>query len=272
MSGTLYSKSEFCRRAGITPETLRHYLDLGLVAPARVQANGYRLYAPQSLLDVWSCRLGLALGSPLKQLPSLWDESACEGFLRFLDRRQTELEAQLQDLQRQCRMVEEIRRYVAAEREGAERVTEEPAFAGWNVFCDGSARSARQTAAFVAALPFTYVQIDYPLPGPSQPLGEPKVGLGVFDDRWDKLGLPDTAGLQRMRAGSALCCTLFTAEPLALTREALAPLLEELARRGLTAHSPLMCTPYHHETGPDGKTRYLLKCRILVRPATDAPA
>lgn len=265
MSGTLYSKTEFCRRAGITPETLRHYLDLGLITPARVQPNGYRLYAPQSLLDVWSCRLGLALGSPLKQLPSLWDQDACDGFLRFLDRRQAELESQLQNIQRQCRMVEEIRRYVAAEREGADRITREPAFAGWNAFCGAGNREARQVAAFVAALPFTYVQIDYPFPAPGQPLGEPRVGLGVFDDRWDKVELPDTEGLHRMQAGTALCCTLLTDAPLALTREELAPLLAELEQSGLPACSPIMCTPYHHETGPDGRARYLLKCRVLIQ-------
>lgn len=266
MSETLYSKTEFCRRAGITPETLRHYLDLGLVHPARIQNNGYRLFGSESLLKVWNCRLGLALGSSLKQLPRLWDESTQEEFLSFLDQRKADLDTEIQELTRQRCMVEEIRRYVAAEQQGSQRFSEEPAYAGWRVFSNGNSCLTAQVAAFVSAMPYSYVQIDYPFPMGDQPLQEPQIGLGIFANRWDKLGLPDSTGLQAMRAGISLCWTLFTPRPLALTREDLQPLLDELKRRQLTPHSAIMCTPYHHEIDPDGTTRYLLKCRILIHP------
>lgn len=266
MEGILCSKTEFCRRAGITPETLRHYLDLGLIKPAKVEANGYRIFDMENLLNVWSCRLGLALGSSLKQLPRLWDESAQEGFLRFLDQRKANLETQIQELNRQRQMVEEIHRYVAAEQEGGQRISEEPVYQGWSVFSSGNDCPAAQVAAFVAALPFSHVQINYPVPAAGQSLAKPEIGLGIFEDRWDKLGLADKTGLQPMQAGTALCWTLFTSRPLELTRDDVAPLLEEMRRRQCTAHSPMMCTPYYHEIDPDGTIRYLLKCRILVRP------
>lgn len=45
-----WSIAEVARMSGVTARTLRHYHDIGLLAPARVGANGYRYYENEQLL------------------------------------------------------------------------------------------------------------------------------------------------------------------------------------------------------------------------------
>lgn len=45
-----WSIAEVARMSGVTARTLRHYDDIGLLAPARVGANGYRYYDEEQLL------------------------------------------------------------------------------------------------------------------------------------------------------------------------------------------------------------------------------
>ena len=44
------SIQEVARLAGTTSRTLRHYGDIGLLAPSRVGANGYRWYDDDALV------------------------------------------------------------------------------------------------------------------------------------------------------------------------------------------------------------------------------
>ena len=36
----MYTKIELCKNAGITPETLRHYVDIGLINPKEITEKG----------------------------------------------------------------------------------------------------------------------------------------------------------------------------------------------------------------------------------------
>ena len=57
----LYRAKEFYHMAGVTRQTLRHYIDKGLIAPARVAENGYALYGQQELLQLLLLRYYRAL-------------------------------------------------------------------------------------------------------------------------------------------------------------------------------------------------------------------
>jgi DNA-binding transcriptional MerR regulator len=51
MEQQLLKSGEFARICGTTKETLRHYHDIGLLAPTHIADNGYRYYSDKNLLD-----------------------------------------------------------------------------------------------------------------------------------------------------------------------------------------------------------------------------
>ncbi|QDY77662.1 MerR family transcriptional regulator [Streptomyces qinzhouensis] len=61
-----WSIQEVARRAGTTSRTLRHYADIGLLAPHRIGSNGYRYYGPDELVRLQRILLlrELGLGLP----------------------------------------------------------------------------------------------------------------------------------------------------------------------------------------------------------------
>ncbi|WP_067185532.1 MerR family transcriptional regulator [Microtetraspora niveoalba] len=72
---------ELAVRAGITSRTLRHYDRIGLLAPSRVGANGYRYYGPSAVARLQRIllmrRLGLGLSAIAEVLAEEVDE--CDG-------------------------------------------------------------------------------------------------------------------------------------------------------------------------------------------------
>jgi DNA-binding transcriptional MerR regulator len=72
--------SAIARQAGVSPDTLRYYERLGLVAPAQRMANGYRRYDPDVVdrvrLIKGAQRTGLRLGD-IKELLEISDRGAC---------------------------------------------------------------------------------------------------------------------------------------------------------------------------------------------------
>lgn len=57
---------ECAKAAGVTPDTLRHYLRVGLVVPDGRGTNGYRAFSDRSVTRVRFIRNALALGFTLK--------------------------------------------------------------------------------------------------------------------------------------------------------------------------------------------------------------
>jgi DNA-binding transcriptional MerR regulator len=65
---TYYRSGEIARLCGVSPDTIRHYERLGLVAQARRSENGYREYAPETLTRVRTIQSALHIGFTLKEL------------------------------------------------------------------------------------------------------------------------------------------------------------------------------------------------------------
>ena len=60
--------SELARRAGVSPDTLRHYERKGLLPTARRSPNGYRDYPPEACARVRLVRRAVAIGFTLDEL------------------------------------------------------------------------------------------------------------------------------------------------------------------------------------------------------------
>lgn len=73
MSTEEWSIQEIARAAGTTSRTLRHYGDVGLLAPSRVGSNGYRYYDRQSLVRLQRILLLRELGLGLPAIAEVLD-------------------------------------------------------------------------------------------------------------------------------------------------------------------------------------------------------
>jgi DNA-binding transcriptional MerR regulator len=66
----------FSRLTGLTPKALRHYDAMGLLRPAGVEANGYRVYAPDQLEAGRAIRRLRDLDVPLEDIRAVLDDPA----------------------------------------------------------------------------------------------------------------------------------------------------------------------------------------------------
>ncbi|AZC12909.1 MerR family transcriptional regulator [Microbacterium sp. ABRD28] len=73
-----WSIQQISRAAGTTSRTLRHYDDIGLLAPTRIGSNGYRYYDSSALVRLQRILLLRELGLGLEQIRDLLDRDTTE--------------------------------------------------------------------------------------------------------------------------------------------------------------------------------------------------
>lgn len=100
MSTRDWSIQEIARLAGTTSRTLRHYDDIGLLAPSRIAHNGYRHYDETSLVRLQRILLLRELGLGLALIGEVLakeraEESALHTHLALLREEQTRLARQI---------------------------------------------------------------------------------------------------------------------------------------------------------------------------------
>ena len=62
---------QLSKLAGVTPRTLHHYDEIGLLKPARVGQNGYRYYGEESILRLQQILFYRELGLPLEDIKKI---------------------------------------------------------------------------------------------------------------------------------------------------------------------------------------------------------
>lgn len=95
-----WSIQEIARLAGTTSRTLRHYDEIGLLAPSRVAANGYRHYDEGALLRLQRILLLRELGLGLPAIAEILagqkdDARALRTHLEWLQREKDRLDRQI---------------------------------------------------------------------------------------------------------------------------------------------------------------------------------
>ncbi|MEJ1922361.1 MerR family transcriptional regulator [Microbacterium sp. KHB019] len=101
MSALDWSIQEIARLAGTTSRTLRHYDDIGLLAPSRIAHNGYRHYDQAALVRLQRILLLRELGLGLPQIGEVLaregahEASALETHLAYLREEQNRLTRQI---------------------------------------------------------------------------------------------------------------------------------------------------------------------------------
>jgi DNA-binding transcriptional MerR regulator len=104
------SISEVARLTGTTSRTLRHYDHIGLLAPSRVGANGYRYYDAAALRRLQRIlllrQLGLGLPAIAEALAASGDGPALRTHLDWLRAEQARLERQIASVERTITSIE----------------------------------------------------------------------------------------------------------------------------------------------------------------------
>ena len=99
-----WSIQHLAKLAGTTSRTLRHYDDIGLLAPTRIAANGYRHYDENALVRLQRILLLRQLGLGLPQIADVLDRevpehAALTAHLEFLEAERERLERQIRAVQ-----------------------------------------------------------------------------------------------------------------------------------------------------------------------------
>ncbi len=260
----LYTKSEFCKMAGITQETLRHYIDKGLIEPTMVSENGYRKFSNEDILDLWEIRLGVSFGNSLSTLKERSKNNSLENFSEEIIRRKEELYKDLEELQHQIEMLKEIEYYVERELTETDSVTSENSKAVYRCTYDGSITSEKYVGSFVNAFPYTSIAVDYTIDITSgEYIGGSELSLYVMESRKSKLNVENFEELEYLPEMRSVCMTIVTKTPLLLKYNDFEPLFLELESKKLKPKSNIICSVYCRQNNEITK-EYLLKCRILV--------
>ncbi|MBM7563084.1 MerR family transcriptional regulator [Paenibacillus sacheonensis] len=94
---------QLAQETGVSVRSLRYYEQQGLISPLR-QANGYRDYSPLTVHTVDTIKLYLNLGLSTEQIAGFLTcvlrnkEAFCTEILPIYERKLTEIEAQIQQL------------------------------------------------------------------------------------------------------------------------------------------------------------------------------
>ena len=114
-----WSIQEIARLAGTTSRTLRHYDDIGLLAPSRIAHNGYRHYDQAALVRLQRILLLRELGLGLPQIAEVLEHTRSEASAL-----ETHLAWLRQEQQRMLRQIASVESTITALREGEEMMAE----------------------------------------------------------------------------------------------------------------------------------------------------
>ncbi len=71
MTRSMLTVKQLSKLAGVTPRTLHHYDEIGLLKPSRVGQNGYRYYGEESILRLQQVLFYRELGLPLDDIKKI---------------------------------------------------------------------------------------------------------------------------------------------------------------------------------------------------------
>ena len=101
----MYTVKQLSTLAGVTPRTLRHYDQIGLLKPETVGKNGYRYYSDQSVLHLQQILFYRELGLPLEAIKEIMGR--CDfNVLAALKEHRLELHARIQRLEHLIKTVD----------------------------------------------------------------------------------------------------------------------------------------------------------------------
>ena len=103
--------SELAKAAGTSKDTVRHYVDLGLLQPARNPENGYLMFDEKALQRLNFIRMARGLGLALPDIRQIFADatrrqSPCPRVRHLLEQRVAETRKRIHELTLLCERME----------------------------------------------------------------------------------------------------------------------------------------------------------------------
>jgi DNA-binding transcriptional MerR regulator len=116
----MYTVKQLSKLAGVTPRTLHHYDEIGLLKPTRVGENGYRYYGEESLLRLQQILLYRELDLPLDDIKKIVGRRDFD-VLGALESHKDALQKQMTRLNRLLATVDNTIQHLKGERPMSEK-------------------------------------------------------------------------------------------------------------------------------------------------------
>ncbi len=116
----MFTVKQLSKLAGVTPRTLHHYDQIGLLKPTRVGENGYRYYGDESLLRLQQILLYRELDMPLDDIKKIVTESRFD-VLGALESHKEALQRQVSRLNRLLVTVDNTIQHLKGEKPMSEK-------------------------------------------------------------------------------------------------------------------------------------------------------
>ncbi len=123
----MYTVKQLSQLAGVTPRTLHHYDEIGLLKPSRVGANGYRYYGEESLLRLQQILFYRELDMPLEDIRKIMGRRDFD-VLNALESHKLALKKQMERTQRLLKTVD----HTIAHLKGKTKMSNKGLFEGFN--------------------------------------------------------------------------------------------------------------------------------------------
>ena len=123
----MFTVKQLSNLAGVTPRTLHHYDQIGLLKPSRVGENGYRYYGDESILRLQQILFYRELGLPLEDIRKIMGRRDFDA-LAALENHKLELEKRIGRLLRLIETVDNTILYM----KGQKGMSKKQIFAGFS--------------------------------------------------------------------------------------------------------------------------------------------
>ncbi len=116
----MFTVKQLSDLAGVTPRTLHHYDQIGLLKPSRIGENGYRYYGDESLLKLQQILFYRELGLPLEDIKKIMGRRGFD-VLRALEDHRSEIQKHIARLERLNETVDNTISHLKGQKEMSKR-------------------------------------------------------------------------------------------------------------------------------------------------------
>lgn len=233
--GKLYKPNEFYEVTGISRETLRHYVEKGLLYPAEVTEKGYALYGEREVMQMMLLRYYRSCNMAVDEVRDfLWSKDMPDQ-IQELDRAVRSLEEQIRELERQRRNLIRRRRLVYESRQNLNQTFFHAEGKEMFLLNIEEARQIPEGVGIIQTMAARFPEGHISLMGRVEDFLARRpmpVSLGYGATRRESLEGLDRKLFHRIPAQPALVTRVRVTDPLLLQPEDLQPLYDEVERKG----------------------------------------
>lgn len=236
---------DFSRCLGLPDSKVRYYDRSGLVRGGRQKENNYRDFTREDALNIYHANMLRSFDMGVRQALDArnQDLTVIDG---WVESHAGELERQIAWEEMRLQRLREMQFYFSVVQTRRDQLGQnyvDDSFNVWNFGRTSPLSPAEHKAIELLAgnMPFSYIAIRVSRESILSPGDEldVSIGLGILEQNRAKLSLELPPEIPRSPGGSKVNLLMELSDPFAMTKRDLAPLLEELNRRGQVLRSDL---------------------------------